>query len=156
MKKLIFTFLICCVGMTSTYAVLGPAAPTNAAVEAINSNTAVSTADFLKSAQQDLLAKKEAKGLSKKEARLLKKLERKMQKAEKRSKKRASSGKKWIVAVLLSFFLGGLAIDRFYLGYTGLGIIKLLTLGGLGVWALIDFILILVRALKPKGGDYID
>jgi TM2 domain-containing membrane protein YozV len=153
MKKLVFTFLICCIGMTSTYAALGPAAPTEASIEDLNSNS-VNSVDLLKSAQQNLLEKKATTGLSKKEARILKKMERKMQKMEKKSKKRKSSGKKWIVALLLSFFLGGLAIDRFYLGYTTLGIIKLLTLGGLGVWALIDFILILVRALKPKDGDY--
>ena len=63
-------------------------------------------------------------------------------------------GKNKTVAILLSLFLGGLGIDRFYLGYTGLGILKLLTLGGLGVWALIDFIRIIVGNLKPKDGDY--
>ena len=60
--------------------------------------------------------------------------------------------KSWMVALLLSFFLGGLGIDRFYLGYTGAGIGKLLTAGGLGVWALIDFILIIMRKLKPADG----
>ena len=59
-----------------------------------------------------------------------------------------------LTAALLSFFLGGFGVDRFYLGYTGLGVLKLLTLGGLGVWALIDFIMILVGSLKPKGGEY--
>jgi len=63
-------------------------------------------------------------------------------------------GKNKTVAILLSLFLGGLGIDRFYLGYTGSGILKLLTLGGLGVWALIDLIRIIVGNLKPKDGDY--
>jgi len=53
--------------------------------------------------------------------------------------------KKWIVALLLSIFLGGLAIDRFYMGYIGTGILKLITFGGLGIWFVIDLILIAVK-----------
>ncbi|WP_448518037.1 TM2 domain-containing protein [Rhodoflexus sp.] len=70
--------------------------------------------------------------------------------------KQAAGNKKWITAVLLCFFLGGLGIHRFYLGYTWQGVVQLLTLGGLGIWALIDFIRILVRDLKPKDGEYAD
>lgn len=63
-------------------------------------------------------------------------------------------GKNKTIAILLSLFLGGIGVDRFYLGYTGLGVLKLLTLGGLGVWALIDLIRIITGGLKPKDGDY--
>jgi TM2 domain-containing membrane protein YozV len=57
------------------------------------------------------------------------------------------------VATLLSFFLGGLGIDRFYLGYTGMGILKLLTGGGLGILWLIDFVRLLTGKLKPADGS---
>ena len=65
----------------------------------------------------------------------------------------AGEPRKWIVAVLLSFFLGGFGVDRFYLGYTGLGILKLVTLGGCGFWALIDFILIALNKLPDAEGQ---
>jgi thiol:disulfide interchange protein len=65
-------------------------------------------------------------------------------------------GQSWIVAILLCFFIGFLGIHRFYLGYTGLGILYLLTGGLCGVGVLIDFILLLVGGLKPKNGDYSD
>lgn len=54
-----------------------------------------------------------------------------------------------IIVLVISFFLGGLGIDRFYLGDTGMGIGKLLTAGGCGIWALIDLFLIM-GAAKQK------
>lgn len=64
------------------------------------------------------------------------------------------SGKSQLVALILVIFVGVLGIHRFYLGYTGIGIIQLLTCGGCGIWALIDLIMIATGELKPKDGDY--
>jgi TM2 domain-containing membrane protein YozV len=54
--------------------------------------------------------------------------------------------------VLFTWLLGGLGADRFYLGYTGLGVLKLITLGGCGVWALIDAILITMNKVPDAQG----
>ncbi len=58
------------------------------------------------------------------------------------------------VALLLCFFLGGIGIHRFYLGYTWQGVVQLLTGGGCGIWALIDLIRIITGDLQPKDGRY--
>jgi hypothetical protein len=62
------------------------------------------------------------------------------------------SDKEWLTALLLSLFVGVLGIDRFYLGYIGLGILKLITFGGCGIWALIDIILIAMDNVKDARG----
>ena len=46
------------------------------------------------------------------------------------------------MALLISIFAGYYGIDRFYIGDTGMGVGKLLTCGGLGVWAIVDWFLI--------------
>lgn len=65
----------------------------------------------------------------------------------------AKPRKNYVVALLLSIFLGGLGVDRFYLGHIGLGIAKLLvtifSLGTIGfVWWIIDLILIATRKIN--------
>lgn len=59
----------------------------------------------------------------------------------------------WAVALLLSIFLGYLGIDRFYLGYVWLGILKLVTGGGFGIWWLVDVILIAAHRLPAADGE---
>ncbi len=62
------------------------------------------------------------------------------------------SDKTWMAALLLSLFGGALGIDRFYLGYTGLGIVKLLTCGGCGIWSIIDLVMIAMNKLPDAQG----
>lgn len=60
--------------------------------------------------------------------------------------------KQFIAAWLFSLLLGGLGADRFYLGKIGTGILKLITIGGFGIWALVDLILILSGSMTDKAG----
>lgn len=51
----------------------------------------------------------------------------------------------WILALVMSVVFGQLGVDRFIMGHIGLGILKLFTFGGLGVWWLVDLILIATK-----------
>ena len=62
------------------------------------------------------------------------------------------SDKKMVTACLLCFFLGGLGIHRFYVGKAGTGILMILTLGGLGIWIIIDFVMIVTGGFKDSEG----
>jgi len=62
------------------------------------------------------------------------------------------SEKGFIATLLLCLLLGALGVHRFYVGKIGTGILMLLTLGGLGIWALIDLIMIAVGSFKDKNG----
>ena len=61
--------------------------------------------------------------------------------------------KSFVVTWLLSWFLGMLGVDRFYLGKVGTGILKLLTFGGIGLWAFVDLLLVLFGAQRDKDGQ---
>jgi TM2 domain-containing membrane protein YozV len=66
------------------------------------------------------------------------------------------SEKKRVVALLLCFFLGGLGVHRFYVGKAGTGVLQIVTLGGLGIWVLIDFIMIIVGKFTDKQGKVVE
>lgn len=58
----------------------------------------------------------------------------------------------WIAALLLCFFLGGLGIHRFMVGKVGTGIAMIFTLGGFGIWTLVDFIMICIGSFRDIQG----
>ena len=67
-----------------------------------------------------------------------------------------ASFKKPTTALIISFLGGSLGIDRFYLGQTGKGILKLLTCGGFGIWAIIDLFLIMGATRESNTNKLID
>ncbi len=67
----------------------------------------------------------------------------------------SGSDSQWVVTLLLAFLLGVIGAHRFYVGKTGTGILMLLTFGGLGIWLLIDLILIVTGQFTNKDGEKI-
>jgi len=63
------------------------------------------------------------------------------------------SEKSFVVTWLFAWLLGGCAVDRFYLGKVGTGILKLVTLSGFGIWYLVDLILVLSNSQTDKSGN---
>ena len=62
-------------------------------------------------------------------------------------------GKDWLTTLVLCFFVGVIGAHRFYTGSTGIGVAQLLTLGGCGIWSLVDFITILTGSYKDGNGQ---
>ncbi|KAK6624821.1 hypothetical protein RUM44_011685 [Polyplax serrata] len=65
-----------------------------------------------------------------------------------------TNGYSFETALLLSIFLGMFGIDRFYLGYPGIGLLKLCTMGFMFIGQLVDIILIATQIVGPADGSY--
>jgi TM2 domain-containing membrane protein YozV len=65
------------------------------------------------------------------------------------------SPKSRLVTILLAVFIGSLGIHRFYVGKVGTGIAMIFTLGGLGIWTLIDIIMIATGSFRDIDGNYV-
>ena len=65
------------------------------------------------------------------------------------------SEKNFVSTLILCVLLGGLGVHRFYVGKVGTGIFMLLTLGGLGIWALVDLIRIAIQKFEDSDGAVI-
>ena len=61
--------------------------------------------------------------------------------------------KDWLTTLLLCFFLGTFGVHRFYTKHIGIGIAQLLTLGGCGIWTLVDLIMIVTEKYTDADGN---
>ena len=66
-----------------------------------------------------------------------------------------ASAKDWLTTLLLCFFLGSFGVHSFYAGKIAIGVIQLVTLGGCGIWTLIDFIMIICGKYHDSEGKVI-
>jgi TM2 domain-containing membrane protein YozV len=71
------------------------------------------------------------------------------------SAEKSVSPRSRLACLLLCLFLGTIGVHRFYVGKTGTGVAMIFTLGGLGIWTLIDFIMIIVGGFKDAEGRYV-
>lgn len=66
-----------------------------------------------------------------------------------------SQDQRWLITLLLCFFGGVIGLHNFYNRKIGYGIFQILTAGGLGIWVLIDLIMIVTNNFKDKEGNYV-
>ncbi len=62
------------------------------------------------------------------------------------------SDKDFVPAVLLCFFLGTFGVHRFYVGKVGTGLLMLVTFGGMGIWWMVDFIMLVTGSFRDADG----
>lgn len=149
MRNVFVLFLVCflMIGTQNSYAFkMSSTNPTTDYVSLFGEQSA----DELLELTPKKIREQTGKRLTLKEKIALKIAKRQAKKAQK-----SDNPKSQWVALLLCWFVGVIGIHRFYLGYTTIGILQILTLGGLGIWTLIDLIMIITGSLKPKdGSDY--
>lgn len=156
MKRFILFFTFLCalfVSLTSAIAIAPSGTPGNEKLARMNASIDEALRDGKLTYTELKVAAELYKGkaLSLREKLMLRVFKNKIiQKA----KPYSGEGKSQLVALLLCLFVGGIGIHRFYLGYTWQGIVQILTLGGLGIWTLIDLIRIITGSLQPKDGEY--
>ena len=157
--------LLCCLALlaaTTSFAyVVNPTAASAvepAISEALTGSNQAFTAETFLELSPKTIREATGKKLTLKETVALKVAQKKIKKEMKRAAngKAADEPKSQLIALILVILVGGLGIHRFYLGYTTIGIIQLLTLGGCGVWALIDLIRIAMGDLGPADGSAYD
>jgi len=139
-------------------------ATTTQAVVAVEHNTSVEqllngtqpglTVDEFLELTPKQIEKRTGQKLGFKETLVLKKAQKKIKKGLKDSG--SATPKSQIIALVLVIVVGALGVHRFYLGYTLIGVIQLLTAGGCGIWWIIDLIRIITGDLGPADGSAYD